>query len=274
MSLNQSEVTQVGSDYVNPLLKKILVRIDFTYPLFKPDETVPPKLSKKALELFPIPEAKRVKVGKIEFPKKEEPIKSDFHEETYWMFHGKIRDKRVCIAPEFVYMEYNHYFPFDQILKEFQTIFEEIIAAFPEMQIKRLGLRYINKIERNETDLVNWEKHLKKELLSKFNIVGDQKLIRAFDNLELGYDTFRLIFQYGMHNPDYPAPICKKIFVLDYDAFSEGNLDLSQIRGNLEAFHEKILYFFREVCLTEDYFNEITKAPKNQEDQLDVPEKT
>lgn len=49
-----------------------------------------------------------------------------------------------------------------------------------------------------------------------------------------------------MHNPDFPAPIRKKIFVLDYDAYCEGLQDMEDIKKNIDVFHDKIENLFEE----------------------------
>jgi uncharacterized protein (TIGR04255 family) len=51
-------------------------------------------------------------------------------------------------------------------------------------------------------------------------------------------------FQYGMHNPDYPAPIKKKIFILDYDAYCNGILTKNDIFKYLPIFHEEVQKLF------------------------------
>ena len=55
-----------------------------------------------------------------------------------------------------------------------------------------------------------------------------------------------LKIQYGMNNPDYPALIRSKEFILDYDAFYEGSQDKESIIENLERFHSKIEDMFEK----------------------------
>ncbi len=54
-----------------------------------------------------------------------------------------------------------------------------------------------------------------------------------------------------MHNPDYPANIVKKIFILDYDAYCEGAQEKNEILKNLDKFHLKIQQLF-EYCIQDE----------------------
>jgi len=47
-----------------------------------------------------------------------------------------------------------------------------------------------------------------------------------------------------MHNPDFPAPIKKKIFILDYDAYYDGFVERTEVETRLTLFHDKIQDLF------------------------------
>nr|QNO52558.1 hypothetical protein BJKGENCM_00048 [Methanosarcinales archaeon ANME-1 ERB6] len=49
-----------------------------------------------------------------------------------------------------------------------------------------------------------------------------------------------LKFNCGMHNPDFPATIRKKKFILDYDAYYTSLQELIDIEPNLINSHDKI----------------------------------
>ena len=50
-----------------------------------------------------------------------------------------------------------------------------------------------------------------------------------------------------MPNPDYPAPIKQKLFVLDYDAYCNLLLSYSDIEQYITQFHDKIKLSFEQV---------------------------
>jgi uncharacterized protein (TIGR04255 family) len=80
---------------------------------------------------------------------------------------------------------------------------------------------------------------------------------RVFHNLEVSYDDYNLRFQFGIHNPDYPAPIKHRGFILDYDAYYKGLLEPTDIPNALDNYHKSIQELF-EKCITEqtrEYLN-------------------
>lgn len=58
-----------------------------------------------------------------------------------------------------------------------------------------------------------------------FDIIPDQqekdKITRSLQVLEMMDGEVGLRFQYGMHNPDFPATIRKQLFLMDFYAYLE-----------------------------------------------------
>jgi uncharacterized protein (TIGR04255 family) len=87
------------------------------------------------------------------------------------------------------------------------------------------------------------------ELLTLFHFPSKEDqpaLSRVIHNLELTFETFNLRYQLGMHNPDYPARIRQKIFLLDLDAYTQTTVDLRDIRRVLDTFHSAIQCYFEQ----------------------------
>ena len=55
-----------------------------------------------------------------------------------------------------------------------------------------------------------------------------------------------------MHNPDYPAQIKKKIFILDMDVYFNGILNKSDILDHFPKFHSSIQDLFED-SITDAY---------------------
>jgi uncharacterized protein (TIGR04255 family) len=71
-----------------------------------------------------------------------------------------------------------------------------------------------------------------------------QFLSRALSTLEFNFGDFNLRYQFGISNPDYPAVIKQKSFILDLDAYYRGIQDAEDIEGTLDKFHDCIQEFF------------------------------
>ena len=117
-------------------------------------------------------------------------------------------------------------------------------------------MRYINNIDIPEEEPLNWTKYIKEKMLDTFNfakseIESDDFLSRAFQILEYNYGDFNLRYQFGMPNPDYPAPIRRKYYVLDLDTFYSGQQEVTDIKENIDKFHKCIQTAF-EKSITEE----------------------
>ena len=233
--------------YKKNFLTNVIVRIGFAKPL--DIEVLPPEWRKVILKYFPIAEPKKF----IEFYSEIKVVpKTKFEFETgeeitEWNYYGKHREKRLVLQKSFLSITYTSHKRFEDLKSELLDIAGELFEVFSDIQINRLGLRYINEISLDETNFFDWEKYLNSNLLSFFNISeNNDDIVRGLNNLVLNYGTMILNFHYGMHNPDYPAPIRKKIFVLDYDAYYTGLQDLKDIESNLSTCHEEIKTLFEK----------------------------
>jgi uncharacterized protein (TIGR04255 family) len=77
-------------------------------------------------------------------------------------------------------------------------------------------------------------------------------LSRVFHNLELSLDAFNLVYRLGMHNPDYPARIRQKVFVLDLDAYTQSLVNIKDVAHLLDDFHGAIQRYF-ERSITDNF---------------------
>lgn len=236
--------------YKKDFLNKVLVRIDFDTPL--PIATNGPAkgIYSTVKERFPITEEKKV-IGK-EFLIGPGAVKQRSIQSKEWHYYGKNREKHLTILPNTMFIEYNKYEYYEMLRKDFLSVSDALFNAYPKLQVKRLGLRYIDNIDVPDENPTEWDKYLKPELSSIFAIMDKKETIsRAFHVLEFNYGEDLLRFQFGMFNPDYPAPIKKKIYTLDYDMYVAKSLDKSDIGNTLDRFHEKINRYFEEVITNE-----------------------
>ena len=158
------------------------------------------------------------------------------------------REKQLKIAPEFMYIEYSKYELYDKLHDDFFSVLDALYDAYPELHVKRLGLRYIDNIEIPNENPFDWNNYLRPELYSILNLADDKKTIsRAFHVLEFNYGDYLLRFQFGMFNPDHPAPIKKKSYILDHDMYIMKILEKSEIEKTLNLFHDKAITSFEEV---------------------------
>lgn len=235
--------------YTKHYLREVIARVDFPSPLENIATRLPKEITEIALEHFPIAEPRKAVAQELQMsPEKVSSKKTEF---TEWRFFGKDRDKTLTITPRSLVISYSSYRSYGTLRNEFLSPLTTLLGEFPEVVINRLGLRYINHISIPNGNPLEWQDFLNGSMLGIFDFYPDKQAIsRAFHVLEFNFDEFNLKFQYGMHNPDYPASIKKKVFALDLDAYRQGSLTLEEIRQDLDTFHSRIQELF-ELSITE-----------------------
>lgn len=236
--------------YKKDFLNKVIVRIDFDTPL-PIDVKGPAKGIYDTVKVrFPITEEKKI-IGK-ELLIGPDATKERSIESKEWHYYGKNREKHLTITPNMIFIEYNKYEYFEMLREDFLSVLDALFKAYSKLQIKRLGLRYIDNIDISNETPTEWDKYLKPELNTIFTIAENKETIsRAFHVLEFNYGEDLLRFQFGMFNPDYPASIKKKIYTLDFDMYVTKLLDKTEVEDTLDRFHEKVSCFFEEMITDE-----------------------
>ena len=234
--------------YKKTFLDKVIARLDFAAVLPGVEESLPTPVVEIAIKRFPIVEPKGFTAGKIKITKEGSVSGEEMATGKVWYYHGKNREKTLCIAPGWMFIVYTKYESFEALKTDFLEVVDTLFKCYgQDVVVKRLGLRYINKVHFDEGEPTRWDKYIDSNLLQIFKVAEDKtKICRAFHNLELNYGDMNLRFQYGMHNPDYPAPIRSKDFTLDFDAYYQGLQNKDEIENNLLRFHNEIKRFFEK----------------------------
>jgi uncharacterized protein (TIGR04255 family) len=237
--------------YRKNFLKEVIARVDLLSPLPAVDDALPASLAEVAVRTFPIPEPREalhraVQIGPEGVSSSEKRLKE-------WRFHGRDRTKTLTISREAVLVQHTTYQTYELVRDEFSGILERVAQLFPEAQPSRVGLRYVNSIELPEGNPTDWSSYLAPPLLSLFGFPPEADrpaLARVFHNLELSLDAFSIRYRLGMHNPDYPARIRQKVFVLDLDAYLQAYVEIQQVTRLLDKFHQTIQQYF-ELSITD-----------------------
>jgi uncharacterized protein (TIGR04255 family) len=229
--------------YKQNFLTEVIARVDLVSPLPSLIKELPKDISKAALVSFPIEEPKPAFTQELLVSEKE--LATRKQEFTEWNFYGRNREKRLTIIPQAFYVVYKNYEKYENLRSDFLTIVESFFSCFEQAQPSRLGLRYINQLDVPGPSPLDWQEHVSKELLSLFSYTIEEAVpSRLFHNFEAVFSDFNLRFQFGVHNPDYPAPIRRRAFILDYDAYFQGLLEPKDIPECLNKYHNAIQKIF------------------------------
>jgi len=236
--------------YKKNFLSKVIVKIDFLYPNESLLRSLKKKVSQEILHFFPISEPRKAVAHELKITR--EDVEQKKREGMEWHFFGRQREKEFIVTPHSLILVHLAYYKFENLFNEFSQITNAFFEYYDEIQANRLGLRYINDIRFPKEEKIDWKKYINNSLLCllDFNLHSD-KLIRIFHNIDFNHDDFLLKFQFGIHNPDYPAFIKQNSFILDLDAFFNGLILSGDINYLLNSFHNKIQELF-EFSITDE----------------------
>lgn len=230
--------------YQQPFIKEVILRFDFPSEIPEIEKGLPPKVSETVLKMFPIYEPKKVQSHHVEFGGVE--AKAKIIESNHYIFHGLEREKSLTILPASFVIQVKAYKSFELFLDEAKKTLHAFCDAFPDLRANRIGLRYINvlEIDKDHKNPLDWKKYINKKLLGTIDFHLKEKMSRAFQILEYNFDEDALKFQVGIANPDYPAKIKRRQFILDIDASSIGAYEYQEMIDKVSVGHGRIQELF------------------------------
>jgi uncharacterized protein (TIGR04255 family) len=229
--------------YKKSFLKEAILRVDFPSPLPGLDKSLPANISKMALKNFPIAEPQKAHAQEFQFAGADFQAKSS--ELMRWVFHGKEREKSLIIEPNAVMQTVKTYKTYEVFIEEISEVITEFYKTYKDLTANRVGLRYVNIIEPDDKDPLAWSKYINENILGIIDFHKEKECItRAFHILEYNFDGLGVKYQFGIANPDFPAVVKRKQFVLDIDGYFNGAFEQQEVMDNIEKSHEKIQEIF------------------------------
>jgi uncharacterized protein (TIGR04255 family) len=249
------EKDNMGQKYKEPFLKKVIFRIDLTQPLSQ---------SKQLANDF-------YEIIKVKFPKKEDitglhleatmsmgekdkgTVKQTQRTVTSYKF-SDVDNKTILMLeaePPNLNLLFNSYSGSDELNGLVNVISAAVNKVYGDTLIKRTGLRYINNINLKEGSAFDWAPFIDKHLISMLDFLPNDKgtISRTMGRLELNRDTYKVQFYFGLANPEYPNPIARKEFLLDYDCYSTEEINVMEVPKVINLLHEEVKSLFEKSIL-------------------------
>ena len=243
--------------YKKNFITEAIAKVEFLNPIIELDQTLPKEFSDSIVNLFPIAELKEISNNNVTIT--NSGVQNNIDKGIEWSFWNKDRSKRISLSKNVLLLVQNRYASYDNFADEFLTAFNALCSIYKDLIFRRFGLRYVNNIKLAESETLNWDNYINDKLTASINIPDDSSHIsRTFHNLEMNYENFNLRFNFGIHNPDYPAIIKQKVFILDMDAYHNGLQNKEDVISSLPEFHSKIQELFEfsiKDGLREKYLN-------------------
>ncbi len=246
--------------YRKSFLKEVIAKVDFASPIEKLEKGVPSALVNAIVKQFPIVEPAEVLMQ--EFALEGNTLANKKNTATkQWNYFSKDRGQQLTLASQSFFLQYRQYTNFEETKDHFVAAIDAIDAAFPGTMASRFGLRYINKIDVQLDDPTSWGGYIDEMLLSGRTFYGDSDVLtRLVSIAELKYGDIGVRFQFGMPNPDYPAPVKRPLFVLDLDASISQAHNLSETVHYMDEAHQRIQEIF-ERSITQALREKMDAAP-------------
>lgn len=241
--------------YKNTFLNQVIIRVD--YHQFLPTESVfDPIIEKAIVNLYPRrrpDQLIRFNAINVVFDSTQGMANTnsqviDGIQREYQSTTGK---NKLLLSNKYIVFEINEYQSFAEHIKAVKSILTSF-CSINKFTASRVGIRYINIFDSNRTKIQ--KNYFTPEVAStvwiptKDNENTETRLLRSMHLSEYAVDAMTLNFRYGSYNPDFPNPLCKSDFALDFDCFSEEPSDeLEEIIQKIINGHHAIQNLFEYV---------------------------
>jgi uncharacterized protein (TIGR04255 family) len=174
-------------------------------------------------------------------------LHTEVEDKNMWQIESSDKSHTIVISKETLTINFTHYEGFRQYIEIVEKAHELFFGVFQDLQqINRLGLRYINQIKIEQTD-VNWAEYIDSKLTESLKFVDYDKIRRSMHSLVIEHDDeTRINFNYGIFNQYFPAPVIDNEFIIDFDAYASSAVKASECRKLIEKFNTIIAIYFEK----------------------------
>ena len=233
-----------GDDQLSDFLKNVILKLDFLgelkltrqfvdnmkrivsndFPEFEPQEQV-------SLQVM-------IKMDESEKTTKEKRSKS-------YRFSDTTTNNSLTLERDAIIFDMKKYNGYEDFRKIIQKVIQTVETENPSAKLSRTGLRYINQLIIDEGNPFDWNEFVKEPLISSLEFIENRnELSRLMGIIELNISDYFIRFQYGWYNSEFPNPIAKKEFALDYDCYSKNEIDISEVLSQIDTYHTAIKDLF------------------------------
>jgi len=233
--------------YKRNFITNVVFRIDYPKILNLSEKKPPSKFQDTIIKRFPQIKVNRQSEIKTEISKNSK-LSISAESIVSWSFLNLEKTIKITIGSDNLIIGCYRYKNFTEFFKTITYVLDNFMKLYNTRIVNRLGLRYINQIKIGTGNPLDWDNLIAPSLFSvskDFVKKSDRNSIsRSMHLLEINEEKYKLIFQYGMHNSEYPDPINRKEFILDYDCISKEEIKITEILNKAKTFNAIISKWF------------------------------
>lgn len=132
---------------------------------------------------------------------------------------------------------------------EIETIFGAFNQLYQTPIVNRIGLRYINEITLPDGNPLDWDTLINEKLIASVKACfddHDMAMVRSLHQVQILENDATMLFHYGLYNPDYPAVLTRRQFILDIDSFKIGTIPGNEVLSTFKQLNEICEKMFEE----------------------------
>ena len=133
----------------------------------------------------------------------------------------------ITLEADYVSLEYGpaDYKGYSQIAEDFAYVADALSESFGIPEFSRIGLRYINEI-RLPGRALEWDGVIVPGLIANtlHRVIPDGRLQRSMHQLCELHGDDQVLLTHGLFNPDFPAPLVQKHYIIDIDCSRNGQI--------------------------------------------------
>lgn len=240
--------------YRNNFLTNVICRLDFR-PIPEIDKLFLDKYRTAIKGEFPKIEEKKVVGFAAKFEKGKSVEHAQMPEKPIFHYKDVNEKNTIILSDDHLAIESRNYINFKEFKKIIELALDTFLGFFNSPDFTRLGLRSINQIVLNKGNPFVWNRYIDPSFVSVIDRFFNRSpnIARMMSQVILTYDDYKINFNYGMHNSEFPAKISRKEFILDFDFYTE-YVEQDQIIPLLKNFNKESAIMF-ERCIRDGLRN-------------------
>lgn len=243
--------------YSNSPLSEISLQLKFA-DFYNIEDNIP-KFNEKIKYKFPHSSVEMEPKISINITNQNGEIKTT-HQPSSWVFHETKSaedspiiieiSKNNCILDFRVQL--SNYEGFNSFKNDYISLLVNALSVFEIKEVSFIGLRYINNIICKEGNPLYWKNIVSDALLLDKLLENNDSTSRLMTEFTFEKNDFFINFHFGIFNKEFPNPIARKEFTLDFDCICNDEINIHEIDEIVDEMHETISELFEE-NITDEY---------------------
>ncbi|MEA3282604.1 MAG: TIGR04255 family protein [Euryarchaeota archaeon] len=231
-------------------LKQVILRLDFAGEINRSQQILD-EIKRAVSDVLPEFETRDVvsvemTIDQTQKTTKEKRFKS-------FILRNNATNNSLVLEPTAIIFDLKKYNSYEELKGLVHKVIPNLGEQNQYIKVSKIGLRYINQIIIGEGNPFDWTELIKEPLMCSLGFIEDRnELSRSVGVIEINKSDYYVKFQYGWFNSEFPNPIAKKEFLLDYDCYSKNETDISFIFSQIEILHEEIKELFERSTYIEN----------------------